>query len=153
MRKRYWVPVLGLLAACAQLQRPYQFRVAPRAPAARTMDELLRTLAGNGLSPASVDPQAGIVQTQWQDTGFHHGMLNERTATIVRRYIVTLAPEGSAGMAVLLRADTQRCSLGWFSVGDAGLQGTCEAMEGLLPKHQSDLDILGAKLKESLRGD
>lgn len=139
---------LVTIAACAQPQRPVEFTVAARAE--DPFDTMVRALAANGLTPANVDRQAGVIQTQWQDTGFLYGQIAGVNATIVRRYAITLS-RGAQGTNLLLRADTQRCAQGTFNVVAPG-SGACEGMEGLVPPHQEALDALGARLRQAAGG-
>lgn len=142
--------LLGLVAGCAATQQPYRFSAPATSEAA--VAAVVRALAQNGLTTTAVDPRAGVVHTQWQDTGFMYGQVGNATATIVRRYIVTLSPSAT-GSDIQVRADTQRCAQGSFATDGAGaLQAGCEAMNGLVPKHQQELDALGAQLRSALGG-
>jgi hypothetical protein len=139
---------MALVCGCAQEQRVVRF-VVPSA--ADPIDTLTRALAQSGYTPAGVDRQSGIVTTRWEDTGFLYGQLQNVGATIVRRYTITVGP-ASTGSEVLVRADTQRCAQGTAVITDAGVNGVCERMDGLVPKHQEDLDELGGKLRQALHG-
>ena len=138
-----------VLCACAQPQKPYQF-VAPLA-AEDPVDVVSRTLAMNGFAPTGVDRQSGIVQTKWEDTGFLYGQVQGVSSTIVRRYTAVVAKlPASSEMQVQLRADVQRCQQGSYTIGDVEVRGSCEHMDGLVKKHQDELNALGAKLQQSL---
>jgi len=146
--KALWLGLV-LVAACAEVQLPVRFALAPAQAGPAAVDNLVRALAASGITPATVDRQTGIVQTEWQDTNFMYGQVQDQTATIVRRYTITLAPAGS-GLEVLVRMDTQRCAQGTFSSGPNGFHGTCVQMDGVVAQHQKDLNALGAKLKQAL---
>jgi hypothetical protein len=143
--------VLGIalvVCGCAQEQRPFKFVVAQ---VADPVDTVARSLAQAGFVPATVDRQTGILTTRWEDTGFLYGQLQNVGATIVRRYTVTIGPV-STGSEISVRAETQRCAQGSTTISDAGVSGTCERMDGLVPKHQDELDHLGATLRQALNG-
>jgi len=138
-------------AACnpAQTQRPYQFTAAaqPEDP----IQALTRILVANGQTPVQGDPQAGIIQTRWENTGFGYGFIHSAPASIWRRYSVTVARrEGSADVTV--RADTQRCVEGASTLDGINILGDCTTQfaEGLVPAHQRQLDELGARLRSAL---
>ena len=128
------------LVACVSPQTPVTF-LTPTMPA-RALDTVVRTLAAEGQSPASVDRQANVVQTEWQNTGFGYGQVQGVNATIVRRYTVTLAL-WEAGTNVTVRMDAKRCPAG-------DLRATCEEASGIPGSMQKDLDALGAKLRAAL---
>lgn len=135
-----------LLVGCAAPQRPISFSLAPRA--GDPVDAVVRELALAGLAATSVDRQTGIVRTAWQDTGYLYGQLNGVTASIVRRYAVIVAA-GASGVEVTVRADTQRCAQGTFNVLTPD-GGVCEGMDGLVPRHQEELNALAARLRADL---
>lgn len=138
----------GASGGCAEVQKPVRFTLAAQGNGA--LDETVRALAVSGHIAGSVDRQAGIILTQWRDTGFMYGSVQGATATIVRRYVLTVTPT-STGADLILRADTQRCAQGTFTVVDGGvLQGACEQLDGLVPKHQEEMDALGATLRGAL---
>ncbi len=146
-----WSALLGVaiaLIGCAQEQKPFRFVVTQLAD---PVDTVARALAQSGFVPATVDRQSGILTTRWEDTGFLYGQLANVGASIVRRYTVTVGP-ASTGAEISLRAETQRCAQGSTRVTDAGVEGTCERMDGLVPKHQDELDHLGATLRQAMNG-
>jgi hypothetical protein len=145
---KLWLPLV-FVAACAQVQRPYT--ISTPLPNTAVIDRVVRVLAEGGQQTAQVDAQAGVIYTRWQDTGFMYGQVQGATANIVRRYIVTVRPD-NAGSSVSVRQDSQRCAQGQFSIGDAGVQGSCEMLEGLVEKHQHQLDELGARIDAGLKG-
>ena len=60
-----------LVVACGGPQKPVTFVTSAKAESA--VDTVSRTLAAEGQTPANVDRQANIVQTEWKDTGFGYG--------------------------------------------------------------------------------
>jgi hypothetical protein len=139
--------VFMLLAACVSPQAPVAFTTANKAESA--LDTVSRALAAEGQAPASVDRQASIVHTEWRDTGFMYGYVQGATATIVRRFTVTIAPSPE-GSNVTVRIDAKRCAQGSFTIGGADIQGTCEEATSIPGGMQKDLDALGAKLRVAL---
>ncbi len=138
-----------LLVGCAHPQQAYRFPVVSKSDEP-VLEKVARTLAAQGQQVTSVDPNAGVVYTRWQDTGFMYGQIQNAAANIVRRYVITWAP-GKEGGEMQVRQESQRCAQGMFSIGDAGLQGACQLMDGVVPKHQEDLDTLGRELQGALR--
>lgn len=139
----------------AQAQRPVQFTVP--LPAEDPFQILTRALVANGLTPIQGDPQAGVIQTRWENTGFGYGFVGGGTgaesqgANIWRRYAITLARQRD-GLDILVRADIQRCAEGSSSLDGANILGNCTTAftEGLVPDHQRALDDLGRRLRASL---
>lgn len=136
------------LVACAHPQLAYRFE-APSAGPEPLLPKLSRALAAQGQQVLSVDDQAGVLYTRWQDTGFMYGQIQNAPANIVRRYVVTVQPGAVAQVQV--RQESQRCGQGQFSIGDQGVQGACVAMDGLVEKHQHELDTLGAQLQAAAK--
>jgi hypothetical protein len=136
-----------LISACGAPQKPVTFVTSAKAETA--VDTVSRTLAAEGQTPANVDRQLGIVQTEWKDTGFLYGQVQGVNATIVRRYTVTLAPS-AAGANVTLRVDAKRCPQGGYTVGGTEIRGTCEDAPAIPESMQTDLDALGAKIRSAL---
>ena len=153
--KRFALLLLSVVAVgCAATQQPVRFHAPAAATQVQPIDNVVQALAQNGHTADKVDRQANVVHTQWQDTGFMYGQVGNATATIVRRYIVTVSMPAdnnlSAGADILLRADTKRCVQGTFSSDNQALPANCEQMDGLVPKHQKELDSVGAQLRASL---
>src|SRR5437763_1112928 len=98
--------LISLLAGCAQQQQPYRFAL-PQPPA--TLDVVSGALASLGQPVAATNAAAGVLQTEWRDTGFGYGYIQSVPATIVRRYIVTVAAGPPSGANVLVRAEVQKC--------------------------------------------
>jgi hypothetical protein len=135
-----------MIAACSAPQRPVQF-VAPPAPDA--LGAASRSLAAHGQEVVARDDRAGIIYTSWQDTGFNFGQIDGETATILRRYIITIAQTGG-GSQVTLRADTKRCRVGGWTIDNVEVRGRCEQLSELVPQHQQELDTLGNDLRMDL---
>lgn len=134
------------LFACGAPQKPAVF-VTSGTPEA-SIDTVARTLAAEGHTAPAVDRHAGIVNTEWKDTGFMFGDINGATATIVRRYTVVLAPSAQ-GASVTVRMDTKRCAKG-FSIEAGDIKGPCEEITMVPGSFQTDIDQLAAKLQGAL---
>ena len=139
--------LIPLLFACAQQQQPYRFAL-PQPPA--TLDVVAGALASLGQPVAASNPAAGVLSTEWRDTGFGYGYIQSVPATIVRRYIVTVASAQPSGASVQVRAEVQKCA--GAAVTATTVSGPCEQIDGLVPKHQEELNALGAQLRQSLGG-
>ncbi len=148
------------LSACPPplVNRPVTFSAANLQ--ADPIQPLVRTLVANGQSVAQVDPQAGIIQTRWENTGFGYGFVEVEVpyphttgATIWRRYSVILVPQ-PAGAQVTVRADTQRCAQDAASLDGINLTGSCTRLgaDGLVPDHQQQLEDLAAQLRGAIGG-
>jgi hypothetical protein len=135
------------LASCMEPQRPVHF-VAPH-KADDAVDVVARALASNGHEPSKIDRQTGIVYTRWEDTGFGYGFVQGQKATLVRRYLVTVS-RGPSGVDVLLRSDQKRCQEGGYTIGDLEVRGACVVADGLVAKHQKQLEELGQALQAAL---
>lgn len=148
--------VLGVAAAtavvgiggCAAPQRPYSFS-APQM-ARDPIEALNSAMTQVGLTPIVTDPQRGVAQTRWEDTGQKAGLLKEHEATYVRRYTATLV-KGAFGSDVTLSESLQRCSVGRFTLLETDVQGECQVLERLPDKHQEELQKLGARLQQAMQ--
>ena len=138
---------LLLVTACAAPQRPYSFEMNGARP--DVLGDVVRAFAAHGEQAQRVDRDAGVIHTGWVDTGFMYGSIQDVTATIVRRYTAILQPR-SGDYVVTLRADVQRCAQGSWTVEGGLLVGTCEAIDGLVPDHQADLDRMGLDVQSTL---
>jgi hypothetical protein len=148
MKAMFLALALGLLAGgCGSAQRPVSFVTSAKSDGA--LDTVSRTLAAEGHTPANVDRQANIVQTEWKDTGYLYGQVQNTTATIVRRFTVTIAP-ANEGANVTVRIDGKRCPQGGYTVGSTEVRGTCEELTMIPGKFQEELDALGRKLQQAL---
>ena len=125
----------SLLVACAAPQKPVQFVTQVQDP----IGVVSRTFAAQGQTIEKTDPQTGIVQTAWADTGFGYGFIHDVGATLHRRYTVVIG-----GKDVTLRADTRKCALVAGSLA-------CEEVTGLVPKHQEELNQMGATLQAAMK--
>lgn len=144
------VPValaMASLAGCGSPQKPAVFATSAKIDTG--VDTVARTLATEGFSTSHVDRQAGIVHTEWKDTGFLYGQVQQRNATIVRRFTVVLAPQGE-GSQVTVRMDVKRCAQGGFSIDGAEVRGPCEETDVVPEKMQEELDMLGGKVRSAL---
>ncbi len=134
------------LAACTAPQRPVSFTIVTAEDPVATV---ARALATEGLPPATVEPQMGLLQTRWEDTGFMYGQVQGLTATVVRRYSVLVTP-AERGAKVQVRMEAKKCQQGGFSIGETDVRGPCEVLDGLVETHQQELDALGRKLAAAL---
>jgi hypothetical protein len=125
-----------LLAGCYHPQQIYQF-TAPQQPE-DPVAIVARAMAASGQAPALVDPQLGIVQSRWGNTGFSW-----------LRYTATVA-RGPDGAAVSLRADSQFCDQGAFSSDGMNVVGNCRANTlGIAKPEQEQLTALGTQLEHA----
>ena len=137
---------LVLASACGAPQTPVTFATSTKPDAG--LDVVSRTLAAEGQGSPSVDRQAGIARTDWQDTGFLFGDVNGKSASIVRRFTVVLAPTAN-GANVTVRIDAKRCAQGHFAIKGEEVRGQCEEMS-VVPTHfQEEVDALGEKLRNA----
>src|SRR5262245_5571732 len=83
-KRMLWV---CLLLGCAETQRPVSFGL--KQPPT-SLEAIAGALTSLGHNVAASNPQAGVVQTEWRDTGFGYGFINDVGATIVRRYVLTV---------------------------------------------------------------
>jgi hypothetical protein len=141
--------LLGLvLAGCGgAAPRPLQFTFA--AGSEDPMVAVATALTGNGFEPASTDREGGVIATRWEDTGAPAGRLKGQAATIVRRFTATVT-KGASSVQVALRIEAQRCAKDGFSIGRHAVHGACEALDGLPPPQQEELDRMGASLQQAL---
>lgn len=136
-----------LVSACGAPQRPVVFTTSAKVETG--VDSVSRALAAAGQTPTHVDRTANIVQTEWKDTGFLYGQIQGVTASVVRRYTVTLAPT-TDGSDVTVRVDLKRCQQGGYSVGLTEIRGACEEMSLVPPNMQDDLNAVGEKVRGAL---
>jgi hypothetical protein len=134
----------GFVMACTAPQKPVHFAIQSNSDEA--LPKVRALLAQNGHETESMDPQAGIIHTRWVDTGFMMGQVQGQTATILRRYTVTMVTMADGKSNLTLRADTKKCAQGGFEIGGEMVTGACEVMSELAPAHQQELDALGAQL-------
>ena len=142
---------IGLVAAlfgvgCAG---PQTFAFTTSRSPADAVDDIARTLSENGHEPSKIDRKAGLVTTRWTDTGERYGYVQKVQATLVTRFIVTIAPV-PAGARVSVREDRKRCRQGGYDAADVDVGGACENVLELSRPHEPELDALGAKLESGL---
>jgi hypothetical protein len=149
MRKAplFFLGLITLSFACGAPQKPATFVTS--ATLESGIDVVSRTLAANGFLSPAVDRQAGIVTTEWKDTGFMYGQVQGGTATIVRRFVVVLAP-AAQGANVTVRMDAKHCTQQGFVIENAEVHGRCEEMPMIPEKFQLEVDALAAKVQQAL---
>jgi hypothetical protein len=138
-----------ILVACGSPQKPVTFTTSANAEAG--LDEVSRILAAEGHQTTNVDRRAGIVYSEYKDSGFLYGQIQNQPATMVRRFIVVLSPAGG-GSNVTVRMDAKRCARGAFTISRGEVSGTCEEMDAIPDSFQAEIDSLGAKVKNGLGG-
>jgi len=99
-------------------------------------------LASEGFAPDAASSKDSIVVTEWRDTGYGWGMVDNTRATIVRRFMVAIGPADTT-----LRADVKRCPVGGFTIAGQEVRGRCETLEEIPEKFQKEVDSLGAKVQ------
>jgi hypothetical protein len=145
---RLWaVLALPLAAGCTQPQRPYTF-TAPSGPEA-PIDTLVRALATEGVQPAIVAPDLGIVHTRWDNQGICY-MPEGREGSLLRRFTAAVAPTVSSGNTVTVRADVQCCASPAVSPDGATAFGPCATLPSIYQAHQLEVDSLGAALQDAM---
>ncbi|GAC1353102.1 MAG: hypothetical protein NVS3B20_18110 [Polyangiales bacterium] len=133
--------LLSLLSACGAPQAPYRFTAQ-----SASLDVAVRTLAGDGQEMATVDSTAGVVQTKWGDTGFMFGEIQGVTATLVRRFVVVMAPGG----AVTVRMDLKRCQRQGLTLGETDVRGICEVTDTVPGTMQEELNRIGGHIEQAM---
>jgi hypothetical protein len=129
---------------------PQAFGFTTSRSPADAVDDVARTLSANGHEPSTIDRKAGLITTRWFDTGERYGYIQKVQATLVTRFIVTVAPV-PAGASVSVREDRKRCQQGSYDAGDVDVRGSCETVLELSRPHEPELDELGAKLQRALQ--
>jgi hypothetical protein len=141
------VLVLPLAAGCMQPQRPYTF-TAPQGPEA-PIDTLVRALATEGVQPAIVSPEIGLVHTRWDNQGVCY-MPEGAEGSLLRRFTISVAPTVSSGSTVAVRADVQCCQAHQVSPDGGTVLGTCATPAAIYEAHQREVDELGAALQDAM---
>jgi hypothetical protein len=141
------VLLLPLAAGCLHEQRPYTFS-APQGSEA-PIDTLVRALATEGLQPAIVSPELGIVHTRWDNQGICY-MPEGAEGSLLRRFTTAVAPTASSGSTVTVRADVQCCRNAQVSPDGASVFGSCATLPAIYESHQAEVDRLGAALKGAM---
>lgn len=138
---------LSLAAGCLHEQRPYSF-TAPQGPEA-PIDTLVRALATEGVQPAIVSPELGIVHTRWDNQGICY-MPDGAEGSLLRRFTSAVAPSASSGSTVTVRADVQCCRHAMVSPDGASVMGTCATLPAIYESHQREVDQLGSALQNAM---
>ncbi len=141
------VLLLPLAAGCLHTQRPYTFS-APPGPEA-PIDTLVRALASEGLQPAIISPELGIVHTRWDNHGVCY-MPEGDGGMLLRRFTTTVAPSASSSSAISVRTDVQCCRNPQVSPDGATVLGSCATLTAIYESHQAEVDRLGAALKDAM---
>jgi hypothetical protein len=143
----FFAGTLSLLAGCVTPLKPYLF-TAP--PMARDPIEALAAAFGqHQILAIIVDPQAGLVQSRWNDTGVAERPLDGQKTTIVRRYSATLT-RGRNDNEVALSLDEQRCVVGQFTLAELEVRGRCEPLVEVPPQHRDEWQLLGRRLQQAM---
>ena len=141
------VLALSLASGCLYEQRPYSFS-APRGPEA-PIDTLVRALATEGVQPAIVSPELGIVHTRWDNQGICY-MPDGAEGSLLRRFTSAVAPSASSGNTVTVRADVQCCRNAMVSPDGASVMGACATLPAIYEAHQREVNELGAALQNAM---
>lgn len=138
---------LSLLSGCATPLKPYLF-ITP--PMARDPIEALAAAFGqHQILAIIVDPQAGLVQSRWNDTGVPERPIDGQKTTIVRRYSATLT-RGRNENEVALSLDEQRCIVGQFTLAELEVRGRCEPLIEVPAQHRDEWQLLGRRLQQAM---
>jgi hypothetical protein len=141
------VLLLPLAAGCLHEQKPYSFS-APQGPEA-PIDTLVRALVTEGVQPAIVSPDLGIVHTRWDNQGICY-MPEGSEGSLLRRFTASVAPTASSGSTVTLRADVQCCRNARVSPDGGTVLGSCATLPAIYEAHQREVDQLGAALRDAM---
>jgi hypothetical protein len=137
------VLVGALLAACGAPQKPIEIAGAPPADA---KSRVSAALASEGHVPDANASNDNLVVTEWRDTGFNYGFVDQQKATIVRRFLVSISPTSTT-----VRLDAKRCAVGGYSIEGVDVRGRCEDVADIPAPIQTELDKVGAKLQTALK--
>jgi len=137
--------VAWVMAGCAEPQRPYIFTSPPMAR--EPIDALSAAFEQVRLKAVVVEPQTGIIQTRWEDTGQKGGEIKGHETTVVRRYTATLV-RGSFGNEVTITPSALRCVIGDFRLKEHDVDGNCQPLAKLPPAQQAELNRLGTLLEQ-----
>jgi hypothetical protein len=138
---------LSLASGCLHEQRPYSF-TAPKGPEA-PIDTLVRALATEGVQPAIVSPELGIVHTRWDNQGICY-MPDGAEGSLLRRFTSAVAPSASSGSTVTVRADVQCCRNPMVSPDGASVMGACAPLPAIYESHQREVDQLGSAIQNAM---
>ena len=137
----------GLLAGCAQPQRPYQFVTAQMAR--DPVEALATSFTQLGYVPALVDPKQGLVQSRWENTSRHAAPIKDQDTVIVRRFVAKL-DHGSFENEITIRSEARRCVLIGLSLTENDISGTCEPLARLDEPLLKELTALGSRLQQAM---
>jgi hypothetical protein len=138
MKVRIAVSVLALsVAACGAEQRPVKVAGPPPVDASA---RVTNALAGEGHVPDRNRSNDALVVTEWRDTGFKWGMIDNESATLVRRFLVAIGKED-----ITVRADVKKCAGGFIVEGEV-VRGRCENVNAVPQQIQDEVDSVGAKV-------
>lgn len=139
--------VLSAGAGCVTPLKPYLFATPPMAR--DPIEALAAAFTQNQILAIIVDPQAGLVQSRWNDTGVAARPLDGQKATIVRRYSATLT-RGRSENEVALSLDEQRCVVGQFTLAELEVRGRCEPLIEISAEHKDELHRLGRRMQQAM---
>ncbi len=138
---------LSLAAGCVTPLKPYLFATPPMAR--DPIEALAAAFGQNQILAIIVDPQAGLVQSRWNDTGVAERPLDGQKTTIVRRYSATLT-RGRNENEVALSLDEQRCVVGQFTLAELEVRGRCEPLVTIPEQHKTELHLLGRRMQQAM---
>ena len=130
------------LGACGEPQKPVQIAGPPPADAKARVSA---ALASEGHVPDPAASTDALVVTEWRDTGFGYGFVDQQKATIVRRFLVVIGMDGTT-----VRIDAKRCAVGGFTIDGVDVRGRCENLTEIPGPIQTELDGVAAKVKSAL---
>jgi len=137
-----------LVLACGALQKPVHFTTTAKLDTA--IETVVETLTSIGLRPQKVGRQSNVVQTRWKDSLVVNGKVKGKPATVLRRFVVTLLPEGDK-LNVTIRMDGKRCQSIETKASGSDRHGPCEELTVMPKKLQEELYGLGQKLEQALK--
>ncbi len=143
---------LGFVA-CAHAAKPYTFSSEH---AANGIDVVVKTLQENGLRPAQIDRQQGVVTTYWFDTGYPFGETEvmesvQYPTDVFLRYRISVTRQDGKD-TVVLTPEAQRCAPLDVTVTAEGISGSCSPMPQLFPTQQEQVNTFGEKLRQAMGG-
>lgn len=135
------VALVPALLACGAEQRPVKVAGPPPADASSRVSN---ALASDGHVPDKAHSTESLVVTEWRDTGFRWGFVDQQEATLVRRFLVSIGKDETT-----IRADVKRCATG-FTIEGQDIRGRCENVGEVPSQIQTEVDTVGAKVQQSL---
>lgn len=137
------VAIGALLVGCVSAQRPYSFSV-PHAQG--DLNAAVRALAAEGYAAQVIDEQAGVVHTEWKESGDYWG-----GKPVVQRYTIVVNPVAGAGAQVIVRAERKACEQYAYEIVGPELQGSCESADYLTGGQQQELEALGERVRAAMQ--